>query len=1115
MEALGNEIFSDILSVYSETEKNDERLRRLRTVAEKFFRILIKDYDRKVSGMVPMAFFILDRNPKAKPLEENFMGFIRLGNKAAHILEFNPTPEEVIACIKVFAAVISVVTQVQPPAEIEDIYRDKTLPELKHKAILDKERIPELSATIKSVVWRDRQGNRYDFIDLLCYAEEEGNFSVRIFKDLRSQGNNAPSASSLYHWGQLIPEYTRVYFFDLLQNKNKPDQYTIDFAKTRIVLEPDFLMEAKDTGSVFQSTGRVPLYYIISKLLPVDSNSSMFKGTLVNYYLDEYLFSTSVDPDETFDRLVNQNIVSSFVIKDELNKIKEDIKTIHIPVIKENIARIRGEGENFTVFTEPTFYSEKYGITGRLDILQISGDDPDRKNVIELKSGRVPKFGVWKQEEMQVTAYNMLLRSTFGSNRTGESSIFYSAAENTPFRSVSPDTSKEIEFLNGRNEAFLMLDLLRRNKDSLFSKMINYEGENLINFMLDNVVRFQTAYNASSEISTKYYRACVSFLINELFTSKMSASDLEGSDSSFAALWRQQPSVKEESFFSLIRDLTFDSYDEKEDVFRFRRHNPKVARFREGDMIILYPYTTTLEPLRRQILKGSIDSLNNEMIAIKLFNKQLDPGIFNQEKYFAIEPDFRDSNIMNTVTSMFDFLESFEDRKELILGLREPVSVEKNSEHFPGLEKSQKENVAKALAAKDYFLLQGPPGTGKTSKALMTMAVKMIEEPGQTVTILAFTNKAIKDVNKKLKEAGIDYLFLSASSDDNNSLRSMVKTHDIGEFGEFVKNLRVVTSTVTSFTKYNRDLRKFFRFGTVIVDEASQLLEPQLAGILTNFEKFILIGDQNQLPAVTVQSNGNTAVTDPDLLGLGLTEMKVSLFERLFNNAVKNGWSHAYGTLTEQFRMDESIMELINHYYHGRLRRATRETVPLSGLYSEDGNSAVKEMLLKNRLIFIESPFSKTGKKNDDEAAIVAHLVKTMRDSGLTGTDDIGIITPWRAQIAAIRGQLEMIGADTIPVDTVERFQGSENRVIIYSTAVSSQYHLERVGSIGVNRSQDAEVEVDRKLNVVLSRAQEQIIILGSVPILRISQHYRKLIEMIRQDGLYIPTPERKQIFGT
>ena len=105
--------------------------------------------------------------------------------------------------------------------------------------------------------------------------------------------------------------------------------------------------------------------------------------------------------------------------------------------------------------------------------------------------------------------------------------------------------------------------------------------------------------------------------------------------------------------------------------------------------------------------------------------------------------------------------------------------------------------------------------------------------------------------------------------------------------------------------------------------------------------------------------------------------------------------------------------------------------------------------------------------------------------------------------------------ADTIPVDTVERFQGSENRVIIYSTAVSSQYHLERVGSIGVNRSQDAEVEVDRKLNVVLSRAQEQIIILGSVPILRISQHYRKLIEMIRQDGLYIPTPERKQIFGT
>lgn len=1115
MEALANEIYGEIIEIFNDPGKNDDKLQKLRSVAEKFLRSLMQNYDRKISGMAPMAFFILDKKSAAKQYEDNFMGFIRLGNKYSHPHTDLPSDNEVAACIKVFAAVISIFTGDEPPPKIENIYLGKILPELKHKAIQDKERIPEIAATIRKVVWQDKDKKRLDHIDLYCFAEETGDFSVRIYKNPRMGDKNAPSASSLYDWGQFIPEYTRVYFFDILQNKERPDQYMLDFSKTRIVLEPDFLMEAKDTGTVFQRTGRVPLYYVISKLLPSENNFKMFKGTLVNFFLDEYLFSPEVDPDATFEKLVNQNIVSSYTIKDDLDKVKSEINTVHIPVIKQNLKRLLGEDGEYTVFTEPTFYSEKFGITGRLDVLQISNKEPDRKNVIELKSGKPAGFGVWKGEEMQVTAYNMLLRSTFGSGRSGESSIFYSATRNQPFRNVTPDISREIEFLNGRNEAFLMLNLLRQNKESLYERIKVYRDDSLPDFMKANVSRFQGAFLSSSEIVQKYYRACISFLMNELFENKMSASDLEGSDSSFAALWRQPPSAKEESFFSLIRELTFESYDQKEDIFSFRRHNPKVARFREGDMIILYPYSTTLEPLRREILKGSIDTISNDIVTLKLFNKQLDMGVFTREKYFAIEPDFKDSNVINTVKSMFDFLEALEDKKQLLLGLREPGSGSVSGDAVPGLEPSQNENVAKALAARDYFLLQGPPGTGKTSKALMTILTKTLEEIEGTVTVLAFTNKAIKDVNKKLDAAGIDYLFVSASSDDENSLRAVVKSHDLESFGEYVKQLRVITSTVTSFTKYGRDLSKIFEFNTVIVDEASQLLEPQLVGVLANFNKFILIGDQNQLPAVTVQSNGNTAVTDDELKNIGMTDMKVSLFERLFNRTVEMGWTHAYGTLTEQFRMDESIMQLINHYYHGKLRRVARDPLPLSELYTGDQDSEIKRLLQQSRLIFVESPFSKTGKKNEDEANIVSRLVKEMRELGLTGPDDIGIITPWRAQIAAIRQKLEEIGATEIPVDTVERFQGSENRVIIYSTSVSGQYHLGKLGSIGVNRSSEAEVEVDRKLNVVLSRAQEQIIVLGSVPVLKISPHYRRLIETIREKGLYINTADRKRIFGT
>lgn len=1120
MNVSGEFVFQRIEEIYSEDSTNDEKLRKLRITTEEMLRSLIRDHGVRISQLSHMAVYLFDKNPEAKKHEDEFFGFVKIANKASHNYPYNCPDAQLLAGIKALALVVSSLLDTPVPESIQTLYSNKDLPLLRFKGLQNKEIVEFVQATIKKVVKKKQEPDGKNYILLFCFSEEMGDFSVIIYENQRQPNNNLPPAKNLYEWGEFIPEYTQVNFFYILQNKERPDQYSLDFSKTMIVLEPDFLLEAKDIGTLFYGTDRSPATYIIEKLLPQENNSAMFKGNLVNNLLDEYLYDDNVEFEESFARFINENLISAATFKDDLPKVKTEVLSVHVPRIKAELPKLRGTEGEFTVITEPTFYSALFGITGRLDILQSSNTEPKRKNVLELKSGLPNSSGVWKSEEMQVTAYNLLMQSTYGFDRLGDSAIFYTKASTNHFRNVAVMAQKSIEFLTGRNEIFLVLNMLRKNDDRLFARLMTFDPPKFNKFAPTKIEKFRKNYLAASPLEQKYYRACVSFMINELFDSKISSNDNEQTDSSFASLWRQQPAIKEDFQFSLIRGLKFSHHDVEKNSFVFDRTIQKVSKFRESDLIILYPHDEyELEPLKCQILKGTIAELTNERVAVKLFNKQLDRSVFTTGKYFAIEPDYKDSGIISTIRMMFSFLEADTRKKELLLGLREPVSGEMQSINETGMQQSQAENVKKALASRDYYLLQGPPGTGKTSMALMSIINAILAgDEEETVTILAFTNKAIKEVCRKLQEAGIPYLFNSASEEDASSLKTLVKTHNLESFEKYIKGIRVVTSTVASFVRNSKDLSSFFKFDTLIVDEASQLLEPQLAGIIVNFRRFILIGDQNQLPAVTVQGDANTVITDSDLNGAGIMDMKVSLFERMFYTAVAKGWTHAYGTLKEQFRMHEVIMDLINHYYHGNLKCALQGRDSLTSVYPNPDGSSLSDILTGNRLIFIETQYSKTGKMNESESEIVSKIVGKIREiSALPNNElpNIGIITPWRAQIAAINQRLETEGITGLPVDTVERFQGSENKIIIYSTSVSNTSQLERLGSFGKNKSVDNEVEVDRKLNVVLSRAQEQLIILGSVSVLRTSIHYRKLIETIREKGRFISTTERKKIFGT
>ena len=106
----------------------------------------------------------------------------------------------------------------------------------------------------------------------------------------------------------------------------------------------------------------------------------------------------------------------------------------------------------------------------------------------------------------------------------------------------------------------------------------------------------------------------------------------------------------------------------------------------------------------------------------------------------------------------------------------------------------------------------------------------------------------------------------------------------------------------------------------------------------------------------------------------------------------------------------------------------------------------------------------------------------------------MGIITPYRIQIALIKKEIADLGIkelNDVLIDTVERFQGSERDVIIYSFCVNRVSQLKLLA----NLTEENGVQIDRKLNVALTRARKQMFITGVPQLLKQNSIYSRLLQ--------------------
>jgi superfamily I DNA and/or RNA helicase len=911
----------------------------------------------------------------------------------------------------------------------------------------------------------------------------------------------------LFYLINLLKEYTLIACHNLVpvaENKYRAKSESL------IVIEPDFLMDASAISECFGNRNTSSDIFWLSKLVGELAGAPAFKGTIVGYYLDELVRNEQIDVAKIFaDYKKSDALRCAYLGEREMINIETSIIQEHLPNITTLVKRLHQE--NLSVWIEPTFFSQHYGLQGRLDLLTINSNG--FKDIIELKSGGAPYPGrEWKNHKMQVVAYNMMLESTY-KNYVGSKEIFYSKSDQ-PRRNIVSESQEKNELIKIRNEIVSKIHQLARGDFTSLEQLITNGAGDLPDYNQRRLNRFQQSYQPG-RLTTSYYQQLLSFILRELIRSKTAdqqESELEDkhqTSTGFASLWLDDFNTKQTNY-RLLYDLKIITVDKEKSYLSLALTQADISHsFRSGDMVIIYPKIGGVyEPLKQHIFKGSIKIINQKRIVVSLFNKQTDYSFIEKYEFWALEPDIFERNYWSSIACLLEVLACSMEKRQLLLGHLEPQNLSINYQANTFLTSNQNQIIRQALEAKHYYLLQGPPGTGKTSIFLVNYVQNLLKLNKKNIFILAFTNKAVEQICKALKFPRhgelIDYLRLGNKTVvDENLLAEKLTGDNADLWRKYLQENQVFVATVSTFKDKYLLLREFVgEFDQLIVDEASQLTEADLAGIVVLFNKFVLIGDQKQLPAVITQSGKDCLVKTKEFsrYNIDFTDLRMSLFERLITNAKAKGWDHCYGQLTEHYRMHRDIASLIAHHYDRQLveqREQQREREPN---YGEDGNYLLKK-LGKSRAIFMETP-SAIGmqRNNTNEAIIAATIVKTYWENNLFPAEEIGVIAPFRAQVAEINQQLERIlgNADLpIVVDTVERFQGDERELIIFSTTISWSKQVANIQSIADHDRQGT----DRKLLVSISRAKSKLIILGNSSQLQFAPAYRELIKHIEQSN--------------
>ena len=469
--------------------------------------------------------------------------------------------------------------------------------------------------------------------------------------------------------------------------------------------------------------------------------------------------------------------------------------------------------------------------------------------------------------------------------------------------------------------------------------------------------------------------------------------------------------------------------------------------------------------------------------------------------------------------------------------------------HFPYLNRTQEDAVNKVLQAKDVAIVHGPPGTGKTT-TLVEAIYETLRRENQ-VLVCAQSNMAVDWISEKLVDRGINVLRIGNPTRVNDKMLSFTyerrfETHPDYELlwairkairdlrshrkrgddkyhqkmerlkerateleirinAQLFGEARVIASTLVGSA--NR-LLEGQKFGTLFIDEAAQALEAACWIPIRRVSRVILAGDHCQLPP-TVKSFAAMKA------GLGKT-----LMERIVDNHPET-----VTLLKMQYRMNEEIMRFSSDWFYGNQVESAPEVkyrsildldIPMTWVDTTPtpnpsrGEGSLETPTAESasqgdqtplpsggagggfREEFVGESFGRINKAEAELTFLVLeqYFQKIGKQRILDERLDVGIISPYRAQVQYLRRQLKKREffkpyRSLISVNTVDGFQGQERDIILISLVRANDE-----GQIGFLRDL-------RRMNVAITRARMKLIILGDASTMTRHPFYKRLYDYI------------------